>query len=123
MSLVITHSTGTRTIAAYSLPDWDRAYAISTVRPHGATAVVTYGDRGINPSPYSARVTITGASLAAAMQLAFTVIQEANTASQVESYEGVLLVNGVVSASVEVADHSSVEVTLAFAASKAEFEP
>ena len=123
MSLVITHATGTRTIAAYTLPDWDRSYAIVVERPVGATSAVVFGDRKINPVPYSARVTVVGASLAAAMQLAFTIVEEANTASQVESYEGVLLVDGIVSASIEVADHSSVLVTLAFAASKAEFEP
>jgi hypothetical protein len=123
VSFVITHATGTRSIAAYSLPDWERSYALETVRPHGSSEVVTYGDRLIDPAVYSVRCTLTGASLAAAYQLAFTVIEEANSATQVATYEGTLLVDGIVTALVEPADHGSVALTLAFAPTKSEFEP
>lgn len=123
MSFVITHSTGTRTIAAYTLPDWDRSYAFSTVRPHGATEAVAFGDRLINPAAYQVRCTIVGASLAEAYQLAFVIVTEANSASQVETYEGVLLVDGILTAAIEPADHGSVELTLSFAPSSAEFQP
>lgn len=123
MSLSIVHSTGTRTLAAYQLADWDRAYALSSEMPFGATDAIGYGDRLPVPSAYSIRATITGASLAAAYQLAFVIITEANSASSVTSYEGQLLVNGITNASVEVADHSSVLLSLSFAPTKAEFEP
>lgn len=119
----MTHSTGTRTIAAYSLPDWDRSYAVAVERPVGASEVVAFGDRKINPATYQVICTIVGASLAEAYQLAFAIVMEANSASQVETYEGTLLVDGILTAAIEPADHSSVELTLSFAPSSAEFQP
>lgn len=120
MSLVplsIVHPGGTREINAYRVQparrEWARTFEPSPERwsDHG---IVVWGDGLELPAPVTVTATITAATLAAAFVLAYTVLSEAEAATEITTNEGTRAVQGVVESRLDVRG-IDVELTLAFA--------
>ena len=94
MSLSITFPTGTRVIDTYRVQSDPREYELSGVT-NRAGKLVTRGDRGRRPTPLEILVDVQEATLAASVMLANTILNEARTATSVETHHGIRTVNGI----------------------------
>jgi len=122
-SLVVTHAGGVRVLPLYQVSTRTRSFAARGEVVKGSprrTRVI--GDRLEDPSELSVTVYIEEASLALSYALAYTVIEECESATSVSYHEGVQLVDGITRAAVAV-DNLGVRVSISFAPTSALFEP
>ena len=117
--LVIVHSGGTRTLELYRVDTRSRSFSARGEVAKGTprrTRVI--GDRLENPSELSVTAYIEEATLSASYALAFTVIDECESASSVAYHEGTQVVDGITRAGVAV-DGLGVKLSLSFAPTSA----
>lgn len=83
--LRIQHATGIRIVNAYRVPTRQRQYACSTL--HAAYAL---GDGTENPNVFTVEMELFGSGFESAVQLAYTIMEEAQTATFVEYHRGLV---------------------------------
>lgn len=79
----VTHPGGVREVEAVEVQSRSRSYARGTIESR-----VGIGSGAETPSSFSVRMTLTGVDLRAASDLAYTIIEEAQAASKVETHRG-----------------------------------
>lgn len=114
-NLTITPSVGSvLTFAVYTIQPRTKSYAVTAFQPRYTTNARVDGDLLELPSPLTVRVLMDEATLKDAYDSAYSTIATANLATQVVTYEGTQVVDGIVSATIEI-DQPHVFVTLVFA--------
>jgi hypothetical protein len=112
--LEISDGVSVLSFSIYSVLPRTRSFAVAPRVTRGALVARVEGDLLELPSPLTVRVLMDEPSLVEAYDAAYALVAFANAASQVTSYEGVVLVNGLVRASIDV-ESPSLFVTLSFA--------
>jgi len=111
---VITHAGGTSQFDIYTIAPRSRSYAVEARATSYSDIPRIDGDLLEIPNVVTVRVFIDEPTLSDAYDAAYAIIADARTASQIETYEGVLLVDGVMLATIDV-ERPHVFLTLAFA--------
>ena len=110
----IVHATGTRAVNAYEMPTWQRSYAITARVTRGNNTHTILGDRRENPSELPLNLEVEAATLPGAYVLAYSIVEEAETAEVVRFHWGHVIVDGVLGASITPVSATSVRVGLRF---------
>lgn len=95
---VITHAGGTRTVTNASVPARSRAFAQQAVVPYEESMAVLEGDGNETPTPYTVVLRVfgtTASGLPGAYHLARTIVEEARTATLVQTHDGFVTVDGL----------------------------
>jgi len=117
MSLTITHAGGTRVIDSYVVPAGTRewAYELEAIpEAYSTHGIRVWGDRLERPSALVVEGAIPAATLAAAYRIAYTVVNEAETATVVQTHLGTRAVDGLLGFLARPERHNVVLLTLRF---------
>lgn len=120
----ITPSTGSPvSFSIYTIPNRARAYAANAFTPRWTSdAVRVDGDLLELPSGYAVRAFVNEAAFATAYATAYSAIATARLATEVETYEGVKDVDGLLDARIEV-EGMHLFVTFTFAPTAPGYQP
>lgn len=107
----------------YTIPNRSRVYAVNAFTPRWTSdAVRVDGDFLELPAGYSVRAFVNEAVFSTAYSTAYSAIATARLATEVETYEGVKDVSGLLDARIEV-EGVHLFVTFTFAPTSAGYQP
>lgn len=118
----ITHDSGVTSFAIYTVAPRARSYAVSARANRFSDDARLDGDLLEVPSVVTVRAFVDEETLSEAYDAAYAAIADARSASEIETYEGTLLVDGIMNAQIEV-EGRHVFLSLSFAPLGPGYEP
>ena len=113
--LSIEHAGGVRQVLAYTLPRVEERRELQAVITRGSAEYTILGDAGARPEAFTVEAEVPGATLGAALALAYTIVGEAETATVARTHWGDVPVAGLLGFRVEARSASSARLVLEFA--------